>query len=318
MKFEPYIIKLLEKSGGEFDSDAVCQLDSVLFIIAAKMVEITLRLTDVSKKKTLSEKEIAGATNIIFKGEWRDSMLKAGSKAVEVFRSTFTIPNRVWVESAQGRTQATRRGGNEVIRRHERASITFPPFIAEKFLRNFGQSNIMLAADAPVFLAAILETLGTMIINRVSKFSVRNLALLAQTDDELSRVFNHLNIQFLGGGVAPFIHPLLDKNLIEAPLRLPSGRDGIDRLPAGESALQEIRRIQQTSNVLLAKLPFEKIVRGRLKQRASKNVFLVIQHVVEQEVIELLRKANLVAVHAGRLKMSSDDIQLVRSLGKSV
>ena len=43
--------------------------------------------------------------------------------------------------------------------RKNKSNIIFPPSIVEKFLRNFGNTKVMVTSAAPIFFAAVLEYL---------------------------------------------------------------------------------------------------------------------------------------------------------------
>jgi histone H3/H4 len=315
--FEPYITRLISI---DISVNALEQLNSVLCTFAKKITDLSTRLLESAKKKTISEKEINGAVCILFKGSLRYQILVNGLLATNQFNSSFIIE----------RTATTRQ---------DRASIIFPPSLTEKFLRNFGYSTIMISTIAPVFLASILETIAVKLINSAEKIwkqtgcgdrvSIRDFELAVRTDEELDTVFKNLRLEFIGGGVVPFIHPTLlgftERSLVKT---VPSGRAGIVRLPSGELALQEIKKYQGISNSLMfARIPFEKIVRKIIREvhtqpvitiKVSKKIFLLIQYFVEQHTTELLRRANLVAIYAGRVKMSSLDIEFVQSLGSKI
>lgn len=309
--FEPYITRLIPM---DISLNALEQLNSVLCSFARAIADVSIRLVEVSKKKRLSEKELRGAICILFQGELRDFILTNGTIAINKFNSSFILEQQTLEEVSI-----------EPTRREDRAAIIFPPSLTEKFLRRFGYSNLMLTSTTPVFLASILETIASYLINRSIQYvtkdriSPRAFELAIRGDAELDRVFKNLGIKLLGGGVVPFIHPILRGEEVPKPL-IASGR-GVDRLQAGELALKEIEKYQSMSNQLVfARQPFGRVIRRIVssfdggKVKISSGVFDVIQYFVEQQVIELLRKANMAAIHAGRVKMSSEDIAFIKSI----
>ena len=48
--------------------------------------------------------------------------------------------------------------------------------------------------------------------------------------------------------------------------------------------------------------------------KISKDVFIVLQYFIEQQLLSLLRNANFAAIHAGRVKLMPIDINFVRSI----
>jgi histone H3/H4 len=75
------------------------------------------------------------------------------------------------------------------------------------------------------------------------------------------------------------------------------------------------------SNCLtFAKFPFEKLVRNVVSthnttpMKISKDVFIVLQYFIEQQITSLLRNANFAAIHAGRVKLMPIDIDFVNAI----
>ena len=50
--------------------------------------------------------------------------------------------------------------------------------------------------------------------------------------------------------------------------------------------------------------------------KISKDVFTVLQYFVEQETIKMLRNSNFASIHAGRVKLTANDIKFARALEK--
>jgi histone H3/histone H3-like centromeric protein A len=134
-----------------------------------------------------------------------------------------------------------------------------------------------------------------------NRITVRDMELAVRNDIELDTLFKKYNIMFLGGGVVPFIH----NSFITS---------------AKSIALKNIKKQQKISeSLVLAKSPFEKLVRHILKENSSdhskisKDVFTVLQYFTEQYIIDLLYNANYLTIHAGRIKLIPSDIQLYSS-----
>jgi len=206
--------------------------------------------------------------------------------------------------------------------RQSKAKIIFPPSIVEKFLRNFGYTKFMISSLAPVYLAAVLEYLTYDILDnslhitkntKHMRITVRDMELAVRSDEELDKLFKKIKISFLGGGVVPYIHSslLLRKNKKKQP------KKDTHRYRYGTIALKNIKKQQKNSDsLILSKSPFEKLVREHLKKylsenvKVSKDVFLVLQHFIEQYIIDKLYHANYLTIHSNRVKLLPIDIEL--------
>ena len=87
--------------------------------------------------------------------------------------------------------------------RQNKAGIIFPPYIMEKFLRNFGNSKLMVTSTAPIFFAAAIEYITAEILDLASisskdfkrvRITIRDLELAIRNDEELDSLFTKLNI----------------------------------------------------------------------------------------------------------------------------
>ena len=299
--FETYISKILKQitTSNGITANAKQQLNSFLCSFIKEVVRIVHELTVLSKKKTISVKEIENALNILLFGELLKVAKEEGNKACDNFSS----------QENKGSRQT-------------KANIIFPPSIVEKFLRNFGYSKFMVASLSPVYLAAVLEYLtfdildNSVNITKNSKHmrvTVRDMELAVRNDDELNKLFNKLNTTFLGGGVVPYIHSSLmtRKNKKKQP------KKDTHRYRYGTMALKNIKKQQKNSDsLILSKSPFEKMVREHLKKylsdnvKVSKEVFLVLQHFIEQYIINKLYHSNYLTIHANRVKLLPIDIEL--------
>uniref|UniRef100_A0A6C0K949 Core Histone H2A/H2B/H3 domain-containing protein n=1 Tax=viral metagenome TaxID=1070528 RepID=A0A6C0K949_9ZZZZ len=92
------------------------------------------------------------------------------------------------------------------------------------------------------------------------------------------------------------------------------------RVRAGTNAIREIRKYQGTTDLLIRKLPFAKVVREiqleytsqRFKWSAS--ALLALQEASEAYLVGLLNDANLCALHAKRTTLMVRDIHLTRRI----
>ena len=88
------------------------------------------------------------------------------------------------------------------------------------------------------------------------------------------------------------------------------------RYQLGMVALREIRRYQKSSELLLRKLPFQRLVRelaqdlSKINIRFQSGAIMALQEASEAYLVGLLEDANLCAVHAKRVTIMPKDIQL--------
>ena len=102
----------------------------------------------------------------------------------------------------------------------------------------------------------------------------------------------------------------------------PVARGGVKkphRYRPGTVALREIRRYQKSTELLLRKLPFQRLVREIAQDckndlRFQSSAVLAIQEAAEAYLVGLFEDANLCAIHAKRVTIQATDIQLARRI----
>ena len=88
------------------------------------------------------------------------------------------------------------------------------------------------------------------------------------------------------------------------------------RYRPGTVALREIRWYQKSTELLIRKLPFQRLVRelaqdlGKVNVRFQSGAIMALQEASEAYLIGLLEDSNLCAVHAKRVTIMPKDIQL--------
>eukprot|EP00741_Cyanophora_paradoxa_P013471 tig00020693_g13009.t1 len=98
-----------------------------------------------------------------------------------------------------------------------------------------------------------------------------------------------------------------------------SGKE-TSRYRPGTVALREIRKYQKTTDLLLRKLPFQRLVReiaqnyGMPDKRFQSSSVLALQEASEAYLIGLFQDANLCAIHAKRVTLMPKDMQLARRI----
>ncbi|XP_012671854.1 histone H3-like centromeric protein A [Clupea harengus] len=92
------------------------------------------------------------------------------------------------------------------------------------------------------------------------------------------------------------------------------------RFRPGTRALQEIRKYQKSTDLLLRKAPFSRLVReiclsfSRESYRWQAYALLALQEAAEAFLVRLFSDANLCAIHAKRVTLFPRDLQLVRRI----
>ena len=91
------------------------------------------------------------------------------------------------------------------------------------------------------------------------------------------------------------------------------------RYRPGTVALREIRRYQKSTELLLRKLPFQRLVReiaNEYKQdlRFQGSAIMALQEATEAYMVSLFEDTNLAAIHAKRVTIMPKDIALAKKL----
>ena len=91
------------------------------------------------------------------------------------------------------------------------------------------------------------------------------------------------------------------------------------RYRAGTAALKDICHFQKTTALLIRKLPFQRLVREiaqdfKTDLRFQSAAILCLQEAAEAYLIGLFEDTNLCAIHAKRVTIMPQDIQLARRI----
>ena len=94
----------------------------------------------------------------------------------------------------------------------------------------------------------------------------------------------------------------------------------VHRYRPGTVALREIRRYQKLTELLIRKLPFQRLVReiaqdlGKMNMCFQSGAIMALQEASEAYLVGLLEDSNLCAIHAKRVTIMPKDIQLARRI----
>ncbi|XP_037431875.1 histone H3.3-like [Triticum dicoccoides] len=91
------------------------------------------------------------------------------------------------------------------------------------------------------------------------------------------------------------------------------------RYRPGTVALREIRKYQKGTELLIRKLPFQRLVREiaqfcKSDLRFQSHAVLALQEAAEAYLVGLFEDTNLCAVHAKRVTIMSKDVYLARRI----
>jgi histone H3 len=91
------------------------------------------------------------------------------------------------------------------------------------------------------------------------------------------------------------------------------------RYRPGTVALREIRKYQKSTELLIRKLPFQRLVREiaqdyKTDLRFQSSAVLALQEAAEAYLVGLFEDTNLCAIHAKRVTIMPKDVQLARRI----
>ena len=91
------------------------------------------------------------------------------------------------------------------------------------------------------------------------------------------------------------------------------------RYKPGTVALREIKRYQKSTELLIKKLPFQRLVREiaqdfKTNLRFQSTAILALQEAAEAYLVGLFEDTNLCCLHAKRVTIMPKDIQLARRI----
>ena len=91
------------------------------------------------------------------------------------------------------------------------------------------------------------------------------------------------------------------------------------RFRAGTVALRDIRRYQKSTELLVRKLPFQRLVREiaqnyKTDLRFQTSAVMALQEATEAYLVGLFDDTNICAIHAKRVTIMPKDLQLARRI----
>ena len=109
---------------------------------------------------------------------------------------------------------------------------------------------------------------------------------------------------------------------VKAPRKAAPATGGVKkphRYRPGTVALREIRRYQKSTELLIRKLPFQRLVREIAQEykndlRFQSLAILALQEASESYLVGLFEDTNLCAIHARRVTIMPRDMELARRI----
>ena len=123
------------------------------------------------------------------------------------------------------------------------------------------------------------------------------------------------------GGKAPrkFLATMAARKELREKSPLYGGIKKPHRYRPGTVALREIRKYQKSTELLIRKLPFQRLVREiaqdyKCDLRFQSTAILALQEAAEAYLVSLMEDTNLAALHAKRKTIMTKDMQLARRI----
>lgn len=337
--FKTYIYKVLKvvHPGISISGDAIGQLDEYVKTMAMKLSEGARHACLRAGKSTVGAAEIELATNLYFPKELATHASKNANDACVKFRE-----GKESSESSKGKKK-TKDGQVSSVRREVQAGLSFSVALAEKYIREFGTSELNVSKNASIVLASTLEYITAEIIELAGNLTkdhkkvtilIRYVFLAISNDEELQALSRSMGIEFVGSGVVPHIHDSLKptkekraeqaarrrKNKSKNPTQSNTGIKKPRKFLPGTKALLEINKHQRLTELLLQKLPFERDVRnianslnetiGLKGIHFGSGSIIVLQRFVESRVAKICSASVDLAVHGQRDGVNGSDVML--------
>jgi histone H3 len=325
INFKTYIKKVLNQvhPGSSITAVAANVINDMVNEVGCRLATVAVGNTSAilngNERMTCAKQDITAAIRVSLPGELAKHAVGEGYKAMSKYKDS--VKNK---------------GSKGSSNRAKMAGLIFPPARCAKFFALFrkrlnGNTAFYLAGVLEYIVAEVLELSGNAAKDlKKQQISARHVFLGTKGDEELDHLFKG---NFLGGGVIPHIHgALLPKTRkVEkadgtvVTVKVSSGKskkakgDGTKkshRFKPGTVALREIKKYQKTSDLLVRKMPFMRLVREIASEYTSKDVrfqrssLFVLQTWAESFLIELFEDANLVSMHAKRVTVMPKDVQM--------
>lgn len=294
INFTTYLRKILAQVHPDtgITNSALVSLNAIIFYIGKELSERAEKVARQEGRLSISANTIQIAVRLIIPGELSKHAVSHGTRGVVLFESR---------ASEQPATLPSAR-----VKRFFRSESKDQKYV--------GASKMRLTANCCVYLAAVLEYLAAEILelsgnaardDKKQRITPRHMFLVLANDDEFMKMLQRYKISMPGTGVLPYVDARI---LPEVSTRKTA------------KTLRKIKKYQKSSGChFFAKEPFRRLVREIAQDfmtdiRFSAQAMTLMQLYIESYLVQVLTKANMVALHAGRVTVTPKDIALARQV----
>lgn len=278
------------------------QLNSLLCNLTEILANKSITIIKHNNKRTITPNDVKGAISIILSREMCKNIMVEYESNIESYKESN--------EENKGRSK------------HAKAGMVMPPSICDKYLRDFGESKFMVTNESPILLCTAIEHFTDQFLSRCISYLPKQKKRVTIREFEMTRekdmkvLFDKNHLYFQGGGIVPYIHPELERNVRKKMHKNQKKRPGM-------LSIRDIKKFQKTTNsLMLSKSPFEKMIRSLFVKKGcpnikiSKQVFLVMQYFIEARLIDIISKSNSISVHCNRVKLLKEDLKFYLELSQ--
>ena len=276
-------------------------LDRLIYLLVDTLTAESVKLVNLAKKSTMTDKEVRSATQRLYRGHISEYALDYnGTSFLPVARIRKRIRETLPLASQQSKSH----GPFKLSETAPTVMRNVVEYIVHDLLKVSGR---MIEAD------------GKKIITN------RYLVLTVFSDCEMRSLFDRLNIVILNGGVDPHIDsifeqehtykyvPVLDEN--GEPVLTEEGKPKKKRqyLPGGKR-MTKMKKQQESTKDQIARVVFEQCCRDILQARVSDKLRMLkggvsfLQSWLENELINIFRESVRLTLHSGRKKLELSDV----------
>jgi histone H3/H4 len=274
--YESYIT-LLAKTSTVCDgltSDCKSQLNGLACVLTNELVRVSSNMASGAGRKTITLNDTISAVKFLLTGKLLTGALDRGNKATVSFSD---------------------KSRKDIRSKNKRASIIFPVSLVEKFYRE--QCSMLISSLVPVYTAGVVEYLMDEVIEAGCGASSRK----------------RLRVQEVSQGVAanPELRSLISSVGVEFVDLSASGEEPPDYLSIRSNKLRLAKLKVKPNKSCVTDRAFNdilKMVDPTMKYNADTKELL--QTILEDSIINLMYRANLIAQYSGRVRVSPNDVDL--------
>jgi len=217
MQFTTYIYKVLKQVHPDtgISTFAMTAVNDYVIDLFYRIGAEAYNLMLISKKNTITSRDIQTAVRLILPGELAKHAVSEGTKAVTKYMSIINSNKENPAPSSPIKKGAPKRRTSGASSKSFKAGLVFPVgrvlrLLHEKF------RGTRINSGAPVYLCAVLEYMVAEVLelsgnaardNKLTRITPRHLMLAIRNDEELNKLL--INITIANGGVIPNIHNCL-------------------------------------------------------------------------------------------------------------